>query len=582
MNRNKKVALYLCTCHSELSEQIDFKALKKFLEQRPNVADVKIHSSICSSSGQQFLKDECRATEPDAIVVAGCTPKIYESIIRSALDESGINKYLFELANIREQCAWVHSDPKIATQKAKVIINTALSRAIELEPIDDLEVEISPRALIIGGGVAGLQVALDIANNGFETYVVEKTDKLGGRAYELSKTFPTHNCGICCIQYCRNCVLTPKLEDVMRHNNIKIFMNSEVEKIEGGLGSRYITINTPEGTQELTAGVIIIATGSKVFDPNKLPEYSYHHDDVITSLELENIMIEAREKGGILTRPSDGTQPQTVNFIQCVGSRDPVHGNLHCSLVCCTYALGQAMDIKKRFPDTNVYIHFIDLRGPYRGFEEFYEEAKEMGIVFVRGRVAEISTGKGGMILRGSDVDAGNPIEIKTDLVILSIGQEARDSSKKLAEELHLDLDIDGFVKHINPMLTPEERRGIFLAGCVQGPKGIRYSIEEAKLAASNAISLLNKKTTVIEGRVAVVDQEKCVGCGLCEEGCEFNAAKLERLEDGSLASSVDPLLCQGCGACSAGCCNKAITIRHYKREQIIPMIETALKGVLD
>ena len=581
MSRNKKIGVYLCTCHDELSKQIDFDQLKKYLEKQPHVSTVRIHSSICSSSGQQFLGDECKTTEPDVIVVGACTPKIYEPIIRKALDEAGMNKYLFELANIREQCAWVHDDPEVATKKAKVISRAALARALELEPIEDIDVDITPSALIIGGGVAGLQAALDIANSGYEAYIVEISDKIGGRAYELSKTFPTHNCGICCIQYCRNCVLTPKLEDVLRNKNITILLSSEVDKIEGGIGSRYVTVRTPEGTQELKVGVIIIATGSKVFDPSKLPEYAYHHDDVITSLELEKLLIEAREKGAYLHRPSDGKQPKTVNFVQCVGSRDPEHGNLHCSLVCCTYALGQAMEMKKRFPDTNVYIHYIDLRGPYRGFEEFYDEAKQLGINFVRGRVAEVSTGKDGLILRATDVDAGNPIEIKTDLVILSVGQEARESSKKLAEILHLDLDIDGFIKHFNPMLTPEDRRGIFLAGCVQGPKGIRYSIEEARLAASNAIELLNKKKTKIEGRIAVVDQKKCIGCGLCEEGCEFHAARLIRLDDGSLVSSVDPLLCQGCGACSAGCCNKAITIQHYKREQIIPMIEAAVKEVI-
>ena len=580
MSRNKHLGVYLCTCHDELSKRIDFNKLREFAKKQSNVDTVKIHSSICSSSGQQFLADECHSNQPEAIVVGACTPKIYEQIIRSSLDEAGMNKYMFEMANIREQCAWVHDNPDIATEKAKVILKAALARAKELEPIDDIEAEIAPRAVVIGGGVAGMQAALDIANSGYETYVIEKTDKLGGRAYELSKTFPTHNCGICCIQYCKNCVLTPKLEDVSRHKNIKILLNSEVEKIEGGMGSRYLTIRTPEGTLEISVGVILIATGSQVFNPERLPEYGYRYDDVMTSLEFEGRMIDAREKGGLLTRPSDGKQPKTVNFIQCVGSRDPEHGNLHCSLVCCTYALGQAIEIKQRFPETNVYIHFIDLRGPYRGFEEFYEEAKEAGINFVRGRVAEVTMGKEGLLLRATDVDAGNPIEINTDLVILSVGQEARQSSKDLAETLHLDLDIDGFIKHVNPMLTPEERGGIFLAGCVQGPKGIRYSIAEAKLAATGAISLLDKKSTMIAGRIATVDETKCIGCGLCEEGCEFNAARLKRLDDGSLVSSVDPLLCQGCGACSAGCCNKAITIKHYRREQIIPMIEAALKGV--
>lgn len=291
------------------------------------------------------------------------------------------------------------------------------------------------------------------------------------------------------------------------------------------------------------------------------------------------MIIEQRKSSGVLQRPSDGKIPKTINFIQCVGSRDDVKGNPHCSLVCCTYAIGEATELKKRYPEANVYIHYIDLRGPYRGFEEFYEDAKKMGIKFVRGRVAEVRRDGEKLIIKATDLDLGNPIEIESDLVILSVGQEARDASTKLAEMLHLPRDVDGFIKYFNPMLTPEERRGIFLAGCVQGPKGIRYSIEDARLAANNAISLLQKQKTKIEGKIAVVNEKKCVGCGKCEEGCEFNAAILRKTEDGTLVSSVDPLKCHGCGACSAGCCNKAITIRHYKREQIIPLIEAAIRG---
>jgi heterodisulfide reductase subunit A len=514
-------------------------------------------------------------------VVVACTPKIYEPIIRKAIENTEMNKYLYEQANIREQCAWVHENRDEATDKAKIILASSIARAINLEPIEDLEVEITPAALVIGGGVAGMQAANDIAKAGFKTYIIEKTDRLGGRTYELSMTFPTHNCGICCIQSCKTCVLTPKIEDLTRNPNIEIFFNSEVTDIEGGLGNRHVKIQTPDGEKELNVGAIIIATGTQIFDPTKIPEYGYNYDDVLTSIELERMIVAQRDKGGELRRPSDNKIPKTVNFIQCVGSRDANKGNPHCSLVCCTYAIGQAMEIKRRYPKTNVYIHYIDLRGPYRGFEEFYEQAKEMGISFVRGRVAEVVMEGEKLYVKATDVDAGNPIEIKTDLVILSVGQEPRIVSTNLAEKLHLPLDIDGFVKYFNPMLTPEERKGIFLAGCVQGPKGIRYSVEDAKLAASNAIALLSKKKTYIEGRVAIVDEEKCVGCGRCEEGCEFEAAKLKVKEDGSKVSTVDPLLCEGCGACSAGCCNKAITITHYRREQIIPMLKEAVKEMV-
>ncbi len=579
MNKKKSVGVFVCDCRGEISDKIDMEALIEFIKNDPNVSVVKRHEAICSRAGQEFLLEECKKGDFDHVLVAACTPKTYETIIRKAVEDAGINKYLYEQANIREQCAWILDDKDEATKKAKIILASSIARAINLEPLEDIDVEVVPEALVIGGGVAGMQAASDIANAGFKTYLVEKTEKLGGRTYELSMTFPTHNCGICCIQSCKTCVLTPKLEDVTRNPNLEILLSSEVTDIKGGIGNREVTVQTPEGERKLNVGVIILATGSQIFDPSNIPEYNYEDDDVITSIELERMIIEQRKKSGVLQRPSDGKTPKTVNFIQCVGSRDEVKGNPHCSLVCCTYAIGQAMEIKKRYPGTEVYIHYIDLRGPYRGFEEFYEEAKKMGIKFIRGRVAEVKRVGEKLVLKGTDIDLGNPIEIDSDLVILSVGQEAREASTELAQKLHLALDVDGFVKYFNPMLTPEERRGIFLAGCVQGPKGIRYSIEDARLAANTAISLLRKQKTNIEGKIAVVDEKKCVGCGKCEEGCEFDAAKLRKTEDGRLVSSVDPLKCHGCGACSAGCCNKAISIRHYKREQIIPLIRAAIRG---
>lgn len=573
----KKIGVYICSCYDNITDKIDFDEIMRFAESLPGVKVVKRHDSLCSTQGQKFLAEECGKGNFDAVVVAACTPKIYESTIGGGVIQGGLNKYQYEQANIREQCAWIHEDKKEATQKAKRILAGSVARANNLEALEDTKVDITPSALIIGGGVAGMQAALDIANAGYQVYLVENTDKLGGRAYDLSMTFPTHNCGICCIQSCKNCVLTPKIEDVNQHDKIEVFLSSEVEEITGGIGNRHVKIKTPEGVKEIDVGTLIIATGSKIFDPSKLPEYGYENKNVITTIELEKLIMEQRDKGGELHRPSDGKIPKTVNFIQCVGSRDANKGNPHCSLVCCTYAIGQAMEIKKRYPDTDVYIHYMDLRGPYRGFEEFYEEAKKVGVNFVRGRVSEVFEKNGKVILRCEDVDAGTPLEIESDLVVLSVGQEAREATTNLAELLHLPLDIDGFIKYMNPMLTPEERRGIFIAGCAQGPKGIRYSIEDARLSAANAIKLLEKGSTYIGGGVAVVDESKCVGCGKCAENCEFGAAQII-IKDGRKVSFVDPILCQGDGKCSAGCCNKAISIRHFRTEQILPMIKAILE----
>ena len=288
----KKIALYICSCNNTITDRIDFDELKKHVEMLPGVEVVKIHDSLCSHQGQKFLADECRQGDYDAVVVAACTPKIYESTIGGGVVEGGLNKYQYEQANIREQCAWVHDNRDEATAKAKRIVAGSVARANNLEPLEDTMVDITPVALVIGGGVAGMQAALDIADAGYKVYLVEKTDRLGGRAYELSMTFPTHNCGICCIQSCKNCVLTPKIEDLNQHDKIEVLLSSEVTEITGGLGRRHATIETLEGEKEIDAGTIIIATGSKIFDPSQLSEYGYEYGDVITTIELEKLIMD--------------------------------------------------------------------------------------------------------------------------------------------------------------------------------------------------------------------------------------------------------------------------------------------------
>ncbi len=577
----QRVGVFLCECRGEIGDRLDLETVAAHARDQPDIVDVWVHEALCSEAGQQFITDNCEEEAIDRVVIGACTPKTYELIIRRAIENAGLNKYLYEQVNLREQCAWIHEESPRVTDKGCSLIASGIARARELEPLEDVPVDILPSTVVIGGGVAGMEAALDIARAGYQVFLVEREEHLGGRAFELSMTFPTHNCGICCVQSCKMCALTPKIEDLEQQPNIEVLLNSSVRTIQGGLGHRYVTLDTPDGERVIEAGTIVIATGSRVFDPSRIPEYGYENDDVITTLELERLIWEEREHGGDLRRPSDGQIPKVVNFVQCVGSRDVNRGNAHCSLVCCTYAIGQAREIKHRHPDTEVYIHFIDLRGPYRGFEEFCEEAKIEGVQFVRGRVAEVIADKGGLEVRSVDVDIGDPISIESDLVVLSVGQESRPETLRLADILHLELDIDDFIKDVNPMLTPEMRRGVFVAGTAQGPKGIRYSVEDARSAATLAIELMGKGRTTIENRVSVVDESRCIGCGRCAEQCEFGAAELHELEGGRLVSRVDPILCRGCGACSATCCNKAISVHHYRRKQIIPMIEAALRGVV-
>src|SRR4030042_5999620 len=277
-------------------------------------------------------------------------------MLTRALEEEGLNRYLIEQVNIREQCAWVQSSKDAATNKAKHLVKGAVARAEKLLPVEDIDISIMNKALVIGGGVTGMQAALDIANAGYKVHLLERTGELGGRTYKLSMTFPTHNCGICCMQYCKECVFTPKIEEVLQTKNIEVMLNSEIEDITGGFGRRHVVVKTSKGPVDLDVGTIIVATGSKLFDPNRISELRYSNPDVVTTVELEQLIVEQRERGGGLKRPSDGKTPKTINFIQCVGSRDKTKGNLHCSLVCWTYALGQAREIKRMNPDADVYI----------------------------------------------------------------------------------------------------------------------------------------------------------------------------------------------------------------------------------
>jgi len=568
--KNKTVGVYLCECNGEISKYIDMKSIADIIAGLPEISTVGIHGALCSREGQQFLREEREKHGFERVVIGACSPNIQGVIVANALEQAGLNKYLFEQVNIREQCAWVHPDRDEATAKALSLINGGLRKVLTLEPLEDLAVSIKPSTLVIGGGVAGMQAALDIAAAGFKVYLVERNGELGGRAYKLSMTFPTHNCGICCMQYCRECVFTPKIEDVLQDDNIEVLLNTEIEDIQGGFGNRHVTVKSPDGPKEFDVGTIVVATGSKTFDPTKLPELSYDSPDVLTTEEFEQLIVKQRERGEPIKRPSDGKVPKTIDFIQCVGSRDKTKGNLHCSLVCCTYAIGQARELKKLIPDSDVYIHYIDLRGPYRGFEEFYDDAKMEGIIFVRGRICDVTPKGDKLLVRAEDTDAASLLEIQSDLVVLSVGQEPSDGSDEIVKELHLQTDIDKFIKDINPMFPSEFRRGIYVAGCAQGPKGIRYSIEDAKAAAVEIIRIMREGNVKIPRITAKLEEYKCRGCGRCVEICEYGAITLVDDSKGGQIAKVDEERCEGCGNCAVVCCNKAMTLTGFSITQLM------------
>ena len=578
-----RTGVIFCSCRGEISGGLEMEELKAYARGLPDVVFVGESAALCEKKGQDELQRTIAANKLDRVVVAGCTPRAFEDTVGRALVAAGLNRYMLEMANLREQCVWPHRDQKRATEKAKLMVAAAVARASLLEPLHGGRLGMRRAALVIGGGVAGMQAARDIADAGNDVVLVESSEKLGGRTFQLSTTFPTHECKPdgCCMHYCRECILTPKIEDIMQHPRIRVLLNSRLEEFSGVFGNYHAKITSPEGAIDVDAGTVVVATGSRTIDPTRLPEFGYgKFKDVITFLELEQMLVGARSGDNLLHRPSDGKVPGTIDFIQCVGSRDATgRGKAHCSLVCCTYAIGQAKELKKRYPDARIFIHYIDLRGPYRGFEEHYREARDMGIEFLRGRVAEVTTEKGGLVVVGEDIDTGKLLRIRSDLVVLAVGQQAAEGTEELSTRFHIPLDTDGFLREYNPAFDMLRRKGIAVAGCAAGPKGIRYSVEEAKAAAAALNELMRSGEVPVPDVLADVDEARCSGCRQCEKLCPAGAISMKRLADYKRntrrwVATVSPSQCASCGACAMACPSKAILLSNHKMKQLLAQIE--------
>jgi heterodisulfide reductase subunit A len=413
-----------------------------------------------------------------------------------------------------------------------------------------------------------MQASLDLAGNGIHSILIERENELGGLALKLSPG---------ALEGVENEL--PKIDDVMNNENIEVMLGCEIKNIEGGVGHYRATIQTQEtedNEKEITVGGILIATGTKIFDPTRIPELKYQYDDVITSLDLEK-MIAAKA----VKCPSNDSVPKRINFIQCVGSRDEVKGNPHCSLVCCTYAIRQAMQIKELNPESAIYIHYMDLRGPYNGFEELYRDAQEMGIQFIRGRIADVQMIDDKLALRAENIELDDPFEWESDLIVLSVGQEASEGTDKLSEMLFVPLDIDGFLGEYNYRWDLIDRRGISVAGGAQGPRNVKHAIMDAKRSATELAALFQNAAIKIVTH-SYIDPTRCKGCGICEGLCPYNAITLKNLEDFETEeirkiSEVDAAICQGCGACTMSCPSGVPFLLHFTDDQILAEIEAII-----
>jgi heterodisulfide reductase subunit A len=563
-SKEPKIGVFLCSCDGTISKTIDFNALEKRLKDSHGVVLIRKHEKLCDMDGQNFIKNEVSSSEAERVVIAACTPRTHEDLLEKGAQDAGINKNLIELVNIREQCDWIHNSGELTTDKAETLIRGGVARVAYAQPGEEIDSHLvnNSDVLVIGGGVAGITSALDLLKKGYSVHLVERSDKLGGRAYELDGE-----------RLAEEGINLPNPGGLVENQNADIMLESEVTDITGTFGDYSVKVKNGEEEREVTVGAIVIATGSDLFDANRIPEYNFTDSDVIDFFELEKMLAEKEVKV-----PSTGEAPSRVNFIQCAGSRDENKGNAHCSLVCCTYAINQARRIKELSPDTDVLVHYMDLRGPDNGFEEKYIDAQSKGVNFMRGRVAEVLRNNGGLVLRTEHIELGDVMELPSDLVVLALGQEASRGTEKLVDMLHLVLDVDNFMGYYNLLYDIVDRRGISIAGNAQGPRGIERSMRDGKKSAYEVARIL--KNGFSAPRVhSVIDEERCVGCRICEQLCPYDAISMKVVknfikDETRLVSNVNLVVCQGCGACAMACPGGVPQLSGYSNKEILAQID--------
>ena len=568
-----RVGVFLCHCGINIAGTLDMKRLLEYARTLPRVVHASDELFACSSSSQTVIQEAIQEHRLNRIVVAACTPRTHEPIFREACQEAGLNPYLVEMVNIRDQCSWVHADdPAGATEKARDLMRMATARAQRLAPLETTEVDVTRSVLVIGGGLPGMKAASDLRALGFEVTLVEGSERLGGLLSDMASLFPEGHPPEDEIA---------KLVGRMRLVGVDLRLGTEVRKVSGFVGNFRATLGPAgagtaqsDGT-ELEVGAIIVAIGADPYQPQH-GEYGYgQYDNVITSLELDRRL---RQDPGAL----DGIG--SVAFIQCVGSRcageDNCTGYVGCSRVCCPVSVRQALDLGNR--DVGSLVFYRDMRMVGSGAEELYARARAQGTVFLRFDSARrpVVTGDGGRgrAVRCYDTLIHSEVEAEVDLVVLAVGLVPRgEEAARIQEMLKTPKGADGFFLERHPELGPVETcvDGVILAGEAQGPKDLADAITQATAAAAKAATLLGKGRLHLDPAVCRTDDARCRGCGICVSICEFRAPRLVARPDGSQTVEINPALCKGCGTCAVWCPTGAIEAQHFTDDQIESMIDS-------
>jgi len=551
-----RIGVFICHCGINIGGVVDVPSVVEYAQTLPNVVHACHNLYTCSSDTQEIIKERIQEYGLNRVIVASCSPRTHETLFQETLREASLNRYLFEMANIRDQCSWVHRhDHEAATEKAKDLVRMAVAKARMLEPLERLSLGVTRRGLVIGGGLTGMTAALALAEQGFEVDLVEKNKKLGGFLRKIHYTLDNGDPQ----EY-----LGTMIEKVNSNKLIQVFLNAKVENVSGYVGNFKTTVTQNSGSEtkkEQEHGAIIVATGGEEYHPN---EYLYGKDPrVLTQLELENTITTAgNEKFG------------NVVMIQCVGSRNDEHP--YCSRMCCGEAVKNALKIKENDPDANVYILYRDIR-TYGLMEEHYRRAREAGVVFIRyeeenkPKVTKAASG-GKEVLQISvfEPTIQEDIIIDADLLVLSAAVIPLKENETLAKMLKVPVNEDGFFLEAHAKLRPVDfaTEGIFVCGMAHSPKSIGESISQAKAAVSRACTLLTKDTIEAAGIIATVNPNRCTACELCILVCAYNAIEIEETKKGKIAK-VNSALCKGCGACAATCRCSAIDIKGFTDMQM-------------
>jgi heterodisulfide reductase subunit A len=554
-NNNKKdeevrVGIFVCHCGSNIGGLIDCHKLAEEVKEFPHVAYAEDNLYTCSETGLNAIKKAVEEHNLNRVIVASCTPRTHEPLFRECITEVGLNPYLFNFVNIRDQCSWVHMKyPKEAYDKAKDLIKMGTAKAVKLEPLDMIMVNINPAALVIGGGVAGMSASLSLSRQGFKTYLIEKEDKLGGRLNFLYKLFP--------YDMDASEFVGKMISNVQNAKNLEILTSSKVKNIEGFIGNYEVKVEQNGSIRILEVGAIIVAVGSTLLDARGL--FGYDGIKRITQYELESKLKNKEIKAN------------DIVMIQCAGSR--IDERPYCSSVCCMTALKNALNIKEQNPEAHITILFRDLYTPGTEYENYYRKAREQGILFVKYDLEKMPNIEENEVKVYNEY-IGNEMIIPYDLLVLSTPLVANDDNKELAQMLKVPLEANKFFLEAHVKLRPNDfaTDGVYIGGSAKWPVDITESITQGYAAASRASTVLSHDTIEVEGATSSLpeyNKNLCTGCEVCIKVCPFHAIKKNENDEIEIIQA----LCKGCGVCGATCTNQAIVIRHFTDDQIMSEI---------